>query len=328
MSKRFSIYETCVQIYQKQDHELEALEQQMEEVSAFLEQITLCREKLLARALAQMQLIKAEVQAHLRNADINISDAVESEQLTPPTKDMGVDPTPLDTTAMCIADTLPENHAGDNGLREHNLYSSDTKNERISISPSTSLSRDSSSNSHFPGTKSLTSTTWLLPKLLKDSNEPPFAERGLRDFIQVDPPVFINWLPGGSAKSRPTGHRSGRPPRTDYEHSWQKFSCPFMMDVAVAVHHAKFYHGCSDRRDIGVALSDFLMLHACCTSCCYWMVMSIQSKPHSTSFQRGRMCRQRLIFPAAFLCQAFNFVHSSLSSYERGCSTTKARGVN
>ena len=54
------------------------------------------------------------------------------------------------------------------------------------------------------------------------SNEPPFAERGLRDFIQVDPPVFINLLPGGSAKTRPTGHRRCRPPRTDCEHSWQK----------------------------------------------------------------------------------------------------------
>ena len=123
----------------------------------------------------------------------------------------------------------------------------------------------------------------------------------------------------------------------------KRFCCPFMMDVAVAVHHAKFYHGHIDRRDIGVAvlrttipvlrqtqspqfsLSDFLMLHACCTSCCYWMVTSIQSKPHSTSFQRGRRCRQRLIFPAAFLCQAFNFVQSSLSSCERGCSTTKTR---
>ena len=124
---------------------------------------------------------------------------------------------------MGIADTLPEYHAGDNGLRERNLYSSDTKYERISISPSTSLSQDSLSNSHFPGTKSPISTTKLLPKLLKDSFEPHSAKRGLRDFIQVDPPVFINWLPCGSAKSRPTGHRRGRPPRTaDYEHSWQK----------------------------------------------------------------------------------------------------------
>ena len=162
----------------------------------------------LKRALAQMQ--------------INISDAVESEPLTPPTKDMEVDPISLDTTTMCIADTLPEYHAGDNGLRERNLYSSDTKNERISISSSISLSQDSLSNSHFPGTKSLISTTKLLPNLLKDSLEPHSAERGLQDFIQVDPPVFINWLPGGSAKTRPTGHRRGRPPRTDFEHSWQK----------------------------------------------------------------------------------------------------------
>ena len=162
----------------------------------------------LKRALAQMQ--------------INISDAVESEPLTPPTKDMEVDPISLHTTTMGIADTLPEHHAGDNGLRERNLYSSDTKNERISISSSISLSQDSLSNSHFPGTKSLISTTKLLPNLLKDSLEPHSAKRGLQDFIQVDPPVFINWLPGGSAKTRPTGHRRGRPPRTDFEHSWQK----------------------------------------------------------------------------------------------------------
>ena len=135
---------------------------------------------------------------------------------------MGVDPKSLDTTTIGIADTLPGYHASDNGLRERNLYSSDTKSERISISSSTSLSQDSLSNSHFPGTKYLISTTWLLPKLLKDYNEPPFAERGLQDFVQVDPPVFINWLPGGSAKTRPTGQRRGRPPRTDYEHSWQK----------------------------------------------------------------------------------------------------------
>ena len=135
---------------------------------------------------------------------------------------MGVDPISLDTTTMSIADTLPEYHAGDNGLRERNLYSSDTKNERISISSSISLSQDSLGNSHFPGTKSLISTTKLLPNLRKDSFEPHSAKRGLQDFIQVDPPVFMNWLPGGSAKTRPTGHRRGRPPRTDCEHSWQK----------------------------------------------------------------------------------------------------------
>ena len=181
--------------------------------STKLEDLKFRREKLLARALAQMQSINAEVQAHLRNDDINVSNDVKSEPLTPPTKDMGVDSIPLDTTTMGIADTLPE---------YHNLYSSDTKNERISISSSISLSQDSLSNSHFPGTKSLISTTKLLPNLLKDSFEPHSAKGGLRDFIQVDPPVFINWLPGGLAKTRPTDHKRGRPPRTDFEHSWQK----------------------------------------------------------------------------------------------------------
>ena len=184
--------------------------------STKLEDLKFRRAKLLERALAQMQSINAEVQAHLRNADISnakVSNDVKSEPLTPPTKDMGVDPISLDTTTMGIADTLPEYHAGDNGLRERNLYSSDTKNERISISTSISLSQDSLRHSHFPGTKSLISTTKLLPNLLKDSLEPHSAKRGQQDFIQVDPPVFINRLPGGSAKTRPTGHRRGRPPR-------------------------------------------------------------------------------------------------------------------
>ena len=167
-SSKGSLHETSIQIYQKQDQQLNALEQQMDEISIFLAQGTLRREKLLA----QMQSINAEVQAHLTNADII---DVKSEPLTPPTKDMGVDPISLDTTTMGIADTLPEYHAGDNGLRERNLYSSDTKNERITISSSISLSQDSLSNSHSPGTKSLISTTKLLPSLLKDSFEPHSA---------------------------------------------------------------------------------------------------------------------------------------------------------
>ena len=139
-SSKGSLHETSIQIYQKQDQKLKALEQQMDEMSIFLAQGTLHREKLLA----QMQSINAEVQANLTNADINVSNDVKSEPLTPPTK-------------------------------ERNFYSSDTKNERISISSSISLSQDSLSNSHSPGTKSLISTTKLLPSLLKDSFEPHSA---------------------------------------------------------------------------------------------------------------------------------------------------------
>ena len=91
-SKRSSLHEASIQFYQKQDQQLEALEQQMDEISVFLAQSTFRREKLLERALAQMQSINAEVQIHLRNADTIISNCVESEPLTPPTKDRGRGP--------------------------------------------------------------------------------------------------------------------------------------------------------------------------------------------------------------------------------------------
>ena len=68
-SSKRSLHETSIQIYQKQDQQLKALEQQMDEMSIFLAQDTVRREKLLA----QMESINAEVQAHLRIADINVS---------------------------------------------------------------------------------------------------------------------------------------------------------------------------------------------------------------------------------------------------------------
>ena len=263
---------------------------------------------------------------------------------------MGVDPISLDTTTICIAlgiaETLAEYHAGDNGLRERNLHSSDTKNERISISPSTSLSQDSVSNSHFPGTKSLTSTTKLLPNLRKDSFEPHSAKRGLQDFIQVDPPVFINWLPGGSAKTRPTGHRRGRPPRTDCEHSWKK--------VLLSLYDGR-RRGRPPRQVLPWSLrpkghrcgrppNNYSSLETDPVSTVFFIgfpdascllhvlllldgdVYPVQTTLHF--FSKGEEVSSTLNRSCCILCQAFNFVHSSLSSCERGCSTTKARGVN
>ena len=221
-SDRSSRQKTTIQIYQKQDQQLEALEQQMDEISVLLAQSGLRREKLLARVLAQMQSINADVQIHLRSATINIPSDAEAEPMTPPTKDMGVDPISLNTSTMIIAETLPKYHAGDNRLRERNLCSSYTKDERISISSFNSLSQDSVSNSHFPGTKSLLFTSQLLPSLMKYSIEPTSAECGLHNYIQVDQPMIIKWLHSGSTKSRPTGHRRGRPPRTFGELSWHK----------------------------------------------------------------------------------------------------------
>ena len=286
----------------------------------------------LKRALAQMP--------------INISDAVESEPLTPPTKDMEVDPISLHTTTMGIADTLPEYHAGDNGLRERNLHSSDTKNERISISPSTPLSQDSVSNSHFPGTKSLTSTTKLLPNLRKDSFEPHSAKRGLQDFIQVDPPVFINWLPGGSAKTRPTGHRRGRPPRTDCEHSWKK--------VLLSLYDGR-RRGRPPRQVLPWSLRPkghrrgrppnnyssletdpvykIFFIGFPDASCLLHVLLLLDGDvyPVQTTlhfFSRGEEVSSMLKFSCSMLVSGIQFFHFSLSLCERRCQTTKARGVN
>ena len=86
---------------------------------------------------------------------------------------------------------------------------------------------DSACDSHFPGTKSPLSISKLLQDLLKESLEPRSAKQSRRDSIVANPSIFITWLPGGSAKTRPAGHRRGRPPRTASEHSWQKVFLSF-----------------------------------------------------------------------------------------------------
>ena len=62
LSDRSFCQKTTIQIYQNQDQQLEALEQQMDKISNLLAQSGLHREKLLARLLAQMQSINADVQ--------------------------------------------------------------------------------------------------------------------------------------------------------------------------------------------------------------------------------------------------------------------------
>ena len=338
-SDRSSRQKTTIQIYQKQDQQLEALEQQMDEISILLVQSEIRREKLLARVLAQMQSINADVQIHLRSATVNISNDAEAKPMAQPTKVMGFDPISLDTTTMSIAVTLPEYHAGDNGSLEHNLHSSDTKIERISISPSISLSQDSVSNSHFPGTKSLLFTSQLLPNLLNYSIEPTSAERGLQDYFQVDQPIFIKWLHSGSTKSRDRLDIDVVDHRGLLVNSHViKLCFRFVMDVAVAVHHAQssYYHGRIDRRDIGVAvlqtiirvlrqtqpqfssLLDVLIFHAFCMSCCYRIMMPIHN-PSNTPFLfkgGGGVVKAQLIV-LQFLCGTFKFVYSWLSSYAK-----------
>ena len=346
-SKGFSLHGTSIQTYQKQDHQLE--EQRSEdELSILLAQSGLRRVKLLARALAQMQSINADVQVYLRSATINIPNDAEAEPMTPPTQDMGVDTRSLDTTTIGIADALPEYHASDNGFLERNLCSSETKHERISIPPSTSISQGSLSNSHIPGTKSLLTTSKLLPNLLTYSIETPSAKRGLQDFIQFDPPIFNKWLPGGSAKTRPTGHGRGRPPRTDCEHSWQKVQLslydgsrrgrpPRPVCVLPWSHRPKGHRRGRPPNNypsletdpvstvffIGLPNNSYL-----CMSCCYWMMMSVHSPNHTPLFEGGGgVVNEQFIF--LHFCVGHSILSfQPLSSCERRCQTIKVRGVD
>ena len=133
---------------------------------------------------------------------ITISKDTILESVMPPARDMRVDPISLDTTTMGIADTLPIYHADDNELLEGNPFTSDAKDELITL-PSTSSNcglrslyanavleaeaaptpnllqnnlsttpMDSVSDSNVPETKSLLSTSKLLPDFLKESIEP------------------------------------------------------------------------------------------------------------------------------------------------------------
>ena len=212
------------------------------------------------------------------------------------------------------------------------------RKKRISISSSISLSQDSISNSHFPGTKSLIFTSQLLPSLLKNYIEPTSAERGLHDYIQVDQPIFIKWLHSGSTKSRPTGHRRGRPPRTSCELSWHKVLLSFhrrrrrgrpprSVLLLPWLHRPKgprrgrppnnyhsletdpasvfFFIGCPD-------ISCFLYVLLLPNKDAHW-----QPELHSNSFQGGGGVIKAQLIILQFLCRPFKFVYSSLSSYEK-----------
>ena len=258
----YALHETSIQTDQTLNQKLETLEQQMDEISVFLAQSDIRRKKMLAQALAKLQSINTAV--HFESTTIPFPNDADTEPMTPPRKDIVVDPMFLDTTTKGMADTLPIYHTAEYGLLERNPCSSDSNNELITlpstssmkgervpstpnfcsavnlgtkrlysnavleakIAPTPSLLQNHLSttcDSHFPGTKSPLSISKLLPDLLKESTEPRSAKQhGLQDFPLADPPIFLMWLPGGSAKTRPPGHRRGRPPRTACENLWQK----------------------------------------------------------------------------------------------------------
>ena len=216
---------------------------------------------------------------------------------------------------MSIAETLPRYHAGDNRLRERNLYSSDTKNEQISTSSSTSLSQDSVSNSHFPGTKSLSFTSQLRPSLLKYFIRPTSEERDLHAYIQVDQPMIIQWLHSGSTKSRPTGHRRGRPPRTSGELSWHKVLISLRPKGPRRGRPPNNYHS------LETDPASVFFFIGCPDISCFLYVLLLSNKDahpqpelHSYSFQGGGGVVKAQLIILQFLCQTIKFVYSWLTS--------------
>ena len=108
------------------------------------------------------------------------------------------------------------------GLEAETAPTPNLLQNRLSTTP-----MDSVCDSHFPGTKSPLTISKLLLDLLKESIVPRSAKHGPQNIILANPPIFVRGLPGGSAKTRPAGHRRGRPPRTPCEHSWQKVLLSF-----------------------------------------------------------------------------------------------------
>ena len=185
-----------------------------------------------------------------------------------------------------------------------------------------SLSQNSVSNSRFPGTKSLLFTSQFLPSLLKYSIEPTSAEHSLHDYIQVDQPMIIKWLHSGSTKSRPTGHRRGRPPRTSGELSWHKIllslhrrrsrgRAPRSVLLLPWSHRPKGprrgrppnnYHS------LETDLASVFFFIGCPDISCFLYVLLLlnkdahpQPKLHSISFQGVRRCRQSSTYSAIFV---------------------------
>ena len=115
-SDRSSLNRASIQIETTQDIKLKALEQHMDEVSVWLAQSEVRREKLLARVLAQLQTINSNLQRPVHIKTVTINDS-EREPMTPPANYTAIDPTSLDTTTMGIDDKLPGYPTGDDVLQ-------------------------------------------------------------------------------------------------------------------------------------------------------------------------------------------------------------------
>ena len=143
----------------------------------------------------------------------------------------------------------------------------------------------------------------------------------------MDPPIFISSLPGGSVKTRPTGHRRGGPPRTDCEHSLQNFLLslydgrrrgrPPRPVLLPWLHQPKGHRRGRPPNNYPRLETDpvstiffisFRKIHACFLHDLLLLDNNVypQSKPHSTFFKGGR-CRQRSIYLYATFVLGIHF---------------------
>ena len=136
----------------------------------------------------------------------------------------------------------------------------------------------------------------------------------------MDQPIFIKWLHSGSTKSRPTGHRRGRPPRTSGELSWHK--------VLLSIHRGRrrgrpqrsvlllpwSYRPEGHRRgrppnnyhSLETDPASVFFFIGCPDNSCFLYVLLLsnndaypQPELHSISFQGGRRCRQSSTYHSA-----------------------------
>ena len=246
----------------------------------------------------------------------------------------------------CSAANCGTRYLCDKAVLEAKTASTPNLEDQLSTDPT-----DFVSNSHFPGTKSRFVTSQLLPNLLKYSIEPPSAERGLYDYIQVDQPIFIKWLHSGSTKTWLTGHRRDRQPRTSGERSWQKVLLslyrgrrrrrvrpPRSVLLLPWLHRPKGQRRGRSPSNYPSFETDlvpiFFSIGFPDTSCFLHVLLLSntnaypQPELYSIFFQGGKKCPQSSTYHFAILCWAFKSVYSSLSLCGKECSTIRARGVD
>ena len=149
----------------------------------------------------------------------------------------------------------------------------------------------------------------------------------------------IKWLHSGSTKSRLTGQRRGRPPRTSGELSWHKVllslhrrrrrgrpprSVPLLPWSPHRPKGPRCGRSPNNYHSLETDPASVFFFIGCPDISCFLYVLLLSSKDahpqpelHSISFQGGGGVVKAQPIILLFLCRTFKFVYSWLSSYEK-----------